>query len=62
MAALLSGSIHAPLTSIFLLCAVTGNYTLFVPIVVASVVAKIVARLILPYTVYSYSPVFRNKN
>ncbi|HEY5750055.1 MAG TPA: chloride channel protein [Chryseolinea sp.] len=59
MAALLSGSIHAPFTSIFLLCAVTGNYTLFVPIVVASVVAKIVAQLILPYTVYSYSPVFR---
>jgi CIC family chloride channel protein len=62
MAALLSGSIHAPLTSIFLLCAATGNYTLFVPIVVASVVARIVARLILPYTVYSYSPVFRNRN
>jgi len=62
MAAVLSGSIHAPFTSVCLLCAVAGNYNLVLPIVIASIVAKITARIILPYTVYTYSPAFVKKN
>lgn len=54
MAAVLSGSIHAPFTSIFLVCALADNYVLFVPIVVASLVSKWVAAAILPYSVYTY--------
>ena len=54
MAAVLSGSIHAPLTSIFLVCAIADNYILFVPIVIASLVAKMVAHFLFPYTVYTY--------
>ena len=54
MAAVLSGSIHAPLTSIFLVCAIADNYILFVPIVIASLISWFVAHFIFPYTVYTY--------
>jgi len=54
MAAVLSGSIHAPLTSIFLVCAIADNYILFVPIVIASLISWLVAHFIFPYTVYTY--------
>jgi CIC family chloride channel protein len=54
MAAVLSGSIHAPFTAIFLVCAIADNYMLFVPIVVASLISKLVAHYIFPYTVYTY--------
>jgi len=57
MAAVLSGSIHAPLTSIFLVCAIADNYVLFIPIVIASLISWFVARFIFPYTVYTYKNV-----
>lgn len=56
MAAVLSGSIHAPFTSIFLVCALADNYILFIPIVIASLVSKWVAAAIFPYSVYTYHP------
>jgi CIC family chloride channel protein len=57
MAAVLSGSIHAPLTAIFLVCAIADNYLLFIPIVIACLVAKFVAHFLFPYTVYTYKAV-----
>lgn len=57
MAAVLSGSIHAPLTSIFLVCAIADNYILFIPILIACLISRFVASLIYPYTVYTYKPV-----
>ena len=57
MAAVLSASIHAPLTSIFLVCAIADNYVLFVPIAVASLISWAVAHFIFPYSVYTYKPV-----
>lgn len=54
MAAVLSGSIHAPFTSIFLVCALADNYVLFVPIVIASLVSKWVASAIFADSVYTY--------
>lgn len=54
MAATLSGSIHAPLTSLFLVCAIAGSFILFIPIVLASLIAKFTAKLLFPYTVYTY--------
>ncbi|SKB82450.1 chloride channel protein [Dyadobacter psychrophilus] len=54
MAAVLSGSIHAPFTAIFLVCAIADNYMLFVPILIASLVSKLVAHFLFPYTVYTY--------
>ncbi|MXN90778.1 chloride channel protein [Flavobacterium sp. Sd200] len=55
MAAMLSASIHAPLTALFLVCGLTNNYTLFVPLIVVSFVAKYTAQYVFPYTVYSFA-------
>ncbi|MCE3296990.1 MAG: chloride channel protein [Crocinitomicaceae bacterium] len=55
MAAVLSACLHAPLTAIFVVCGITGNYTLLIPLAAASLVSKIIAQQIVPYTVYSYS-------
>ncbi|WP_343618614.1 chloride channel protein [Flavobacterium sp.] len=56
MAAVLSASIHAPFTAIFLVCGLTNDYTLFVPILAVCLISKYTAKTIYPYTVYSYSP------
>jgi chloride channel protein, CIC family len=56
MAAVLSASIHAPFTAIFLVCGLTNNYTLFLPILVVCLISKYTAKMIYPFTVYSYSP------
>jgi CIC family chloride channel protein len=56
MAAVLSASIHAPFTAIFLVCGLTNDYTLFLPILVVCLISKYTAKTIYPYTVYSYAP------
>lgn len=56
MAAVLSASIHAPFTSLFLICGATGSYTLFIPILVVCLIAKYTSKYIYPYTVYSIIP------
>lgn len=55
MAAVLSASIHAPFTSIFLVCGLTNDYTLFIPILAVCLISKYTAKTIYPFTVYSYS-------
>jgi CIC family chloride channel protein len=55
MAAVLSASIHAPFTSIFLVCGLTNDYTLFIPILAVCLISKYTAKAIYPFTVYSYS-------
>lgn len=54
MAAMLSASIHAPFTALFLVCGVVNDYTLFIPILLVCLVSKYTAQKIYPYTVYSY--------
>jgi len=54
MAAMLSASIHAPFTALFLVCGVVNDYTLFFPILLVCLVSKYTAQKIYPYTVYSY--------
>lgn len=56
MAAVLSASIHAPFTAIFLVCGLTNDYTLFLPILVVCLISKYTAKMIYPHTVYTYSP------
>jgi CIC family chloride channel protein len=56
MAAVLSASIHAPFTAIFLVCGLINDYALFLPILVVCLISKYTAKLIYPFTVYSYSP------
>ena len=53
MAAVLSASIHAPFTSLFLICGVINDYTLFLPILMVCLVSKYSAKFIYPYTVYT---------
>ncbi|RTL49944.1 MAG: chloride channel protein [Sphingobacteriales bacterium] len=54
-AAMLSAAIDAPLTSLFLTCGlVAGGYSLFIPILLGSFIAKYAAQWICGYTVYSY--------
>lgn len=56
MAAVLSASIHAPFTALFLVCGLTNDYTLFLPILGVCLIAKYTAKMIYPFTVYTYSP------
>lgn len=54
MAAVLSASLHAPFTAVFLACGLVNNYMLIIPILTACIISKITAKLIVPYTVYNY--------
>jgi len=54
IAAVLSGAIHAPLTSSSLAVRLSGSFILTFPILIASLVARYTAGKIYPYTVYSY--------
>ena len=54
MAAMLSASISAPFTALFLVCGLVGSYVLFWPILVVSLVSRYVAQKLCPYTVYTY--------
>ncbi|MEC4048282.1 chloride channel protein [Flavobacterium sp. SUN046] len=54
MAAVLSSSIHAPFTALFLVCSIIGDYTLFLPLLLVCLISKFTAQYIFPYTVYSY--------
>ena len=53
MAAVLSGTIHVPLTAIFLIAEITGGYALFVPLMLVSSLSYLGARWIVPYSVYT---------
>lgn len=56
MAAVLSASLHAPYTAVFLACGLVGNYALMIPILAACITSKRIARRLIPYTVYNYIP------
>lgn len=56
MGAMLSASIHAPFTAIFLTCGLINDYSLFFPIFIVCMVAKYTAKMIYPFTVYTYQP------
>lgn len=55
MAAVLSASINAPFTALFLVCGLINNYTLLLPILVVCFISKFTAQKMFPYTVYTYS-------
>ncbi len=55
MAAVLSASLHAPLTAAFLAMSITGSYELLIPILMTAGLSSFIARRIYPFTVYSYS-------
>jgi CIC family chloride channel protein len=56
MAAVLSGTIHVPLTAIFLIAEITGGYVLFVPLMIVASLSYLVSRYMEPVSVYGTSP------
>lgn len=58
MGAVLSASLHAPFTALFLVCGLANDYTLFIPALTACLVSRLTAKMIIPYTVYNYSGSF----
>jgi CIC family chloride channel protein len=53
MAAMLAGTAHAPLTGILLAYELTREYSIILPLMLATVISTIVARLIYPDSVYT---------
>ena len=52
MAGALSGVMHAPLTSIFLIAEITGGYVLFIPLMIVSAISYVISRLSNPHNMY----------
>lgn len=52
MAAMLSGTIHVPLTAIFLIAEITGGYALFVPLMVVSSLSFLVSKYLHHESIY----------
>ena len=57
MSGVMSGVLHAPLTSIFLIAEVTGGYTLFVPLMLVSALAYTTTSYFEKYSIYT-KPLF----
>lgn len=53
MAGLMSGVMHAPLTGVFLIAELTGGYTMFLPLMMVSIVSYLTIRLFQPHSIYS---------
>lgn len=53
MAGLMSGVMHAPLTGIFLIAELTGGYTLFIPLMIVSVISYITIYVFEPHSLYA---------
>ncbi len=56
MAAVLSASIHAPFTALFLVCGIVNDYTLFFPILGICLISTYTAKMLYPFTVYTFIP------
>ncbi len=56
MAAVLSGTIHVPLTAIFLIAEITGGYALFVPLMIASALSFLVSKYLNGHSIYGVPP------
>lgn len=55
MAAVLSATIHAPFTAVFLVCGLSANYSLLVPLLMVCLISKFVAKSLFPFTVYNFN-------
>lgn len=53
VAVTVSAVLHAPLTALFLTCGLFDSYELFFPLLVLTLLSKMIAKYIFPYTVYS---------
>lgn len=53
MAAFMSGVMHAPMTSMFLIAEITGGYGLFIPLMVASTISYLTIMYFEPHSIYT---------
>ncbi len=53
MAALISGLLHAPLTGVIIIFEITNNYSLIIPLLLASIISTIISDLLNPESIYS---------
>jgi CIC family chloride channel protein len=53
MAAFMSGVMHAPMTSIFLIAEITGGYGLLIPLIVSSTISYITIMYFEPHSIYT---------
>lgn len=53
MAAFMSGVMHAPMTSIFLIAEITGGYGLFIPLIIASTISYLTIMYFEPHSIYT---------
>ncbi len=53
MAALISGLLHAPLTGVIIIFEITQNYSLIIPLLLASIFSTIISRLLNKESIYS---------
>ncbi|MDC1105334.1 chloride channel protein [Prolixibacteraceae bacterium] len=61
MAGMIAGTLHGPLTGIFLIAEITGGYALFVPLMIVSVISFIVTKFFFKNSVYTYQLANRNE-
>ncbi len=53
MAAFMSGVMHAPMTSIFLIAEITGGYGLFIPLIISATISYITIMYFEPHSIYT---------
>jgi chloride channel protein, CIC family len=53
MAGIMSGVMHAPLTSVFLIAEITGGYSLFVPLMITSAISFFTIRVFDKHSIYT---------
>ncbi len=61
MCGVMSGVLHAPLTAIFLIAEITGGYTLFVPLMIVSVISYITSSYFESYSMYTKNLIERGE-
>ncbi len=53
MAGIMSGVMHAPLTSVFLIAEITGGYSLFVPLMLTSAISFLTVHIFEKHSIYT---------
>lgn len=53
MAGLMSGVMFAPLTGVFLIAELTGGYSMFLPLMMVSILSYLTIKLFQPFSIYS---------
>jgi chloride channel protein, CIC family len=53
MAGILAGTIHSPLTAIFLIAEITGGYALFIPLMIVVAISYFISIYFEPYSAYT---------